>query len=372
MNIDLFCRSKRQKLKVKWQTKFMLSVLFSQMAASLFAPVLAENIQPPSKTVAASSQIDLDMIEKLLHGSGVKGEIHAADLSNRQLVFTYRDPENFFKNEQFVMASSDPAVQEAFSKIHRYDQVLLKGEFFHQDDPSDASPQMHIRVKSIEILKSFEATKAAAEKYQKTTILPDDLRGKTEADFLVHAVPKAGNVLVLEYRDNFVFVVLPDNRYSENLYRNDRVHVRFHLLDHPKKPVHIELDSDTSNGKKPIEVLDSIVAMHGQKWTQEGALVLFPKSPQIIRDVWAIEQKGPDGNSRTYTLVNFEQPDEQKKIDAKLRKWWEAEDNKVVDGRNKLLSKSVKIKVTGTMNVVDPNQANAQMKLNADDIERIR
>jgi hypothetical protein len=146
MNLELFCMSKRQKLQMRWQTKLLLAVLFSQMAANLFVPVLAENIQPPPKTAAAASnQIDLDMIERLLHGSGVKGEIHTADLSNRQLVFTYRDPENFFKNEQFVMASGDPAVQEIFSKIHRYDQVLLKGEFFHQDDPSEASPQMHIR-----------------------------------------------------------------------------------------------------------------------------------------------------------------------------------------------------------------------------------
>jgi hypothetical protein len=49
MNLELACISKRQKLQMRWQTKLLLAVLFSQMTANLFAPVLAENIQPPSK-----------------------------------------------------------------------------------------------------------------------------------------------------------------------------------------------------------------------------------------------------------------------------------------------------------------------------------
>jgi len=353
--------------------RLVFAILLFQIVAGILPAALAQNIEPTNQTAmdSGSATIDLEMIRQRLHGEGVKGEIHAADPANRQFVFTYRDPKNFFVNEQFVMASKDPAVQETFSKMHRHDLVLIKGEFFHEGDGAEASPQMHIKVKSIEILKPFEPAQAAPEKFQKTTKLPNDLLDKTEADFLVHAVPKGGDVLVLEYRDNFVFVAVPDKRFTEKLYRNDRIHLRFHVEKHPKSPTHLELDTDTSKDKKPIEVLDSVVAMHGQKKTQEGALVLFPQSPQIVRDVWAIEQKGPDGNSRTFTLVNFDKPDEQKKIDAKLRQWWDAKDNKFVDGRNKLLSVSVKIRATGIMNVVNPNQANAQMKLNAADIVRI-
>ncbi|MFX7029415.1 hypothetical protein ABTH93_20980, partial [Acinetobacter baumannii] len=78
-----------------------------------------------------------------------------------------------------------------------------------------------------------------------------------------------------------------------------------------------------------------------------------------------IEQKGADGNSRTFTLVNFVAKGEQEKIDSKLKKWWDAVPEGIIDGRNKLVHSKVVIKASGKMNVVDPNQANAQMQLKA-------
>ena len=48
------------------------------------------------------------------------------------------------------------------------------------------------------------------------------------------------------------------------------------------------------------------MAMHGKPAAVEGALVLFPKSPQVIFNVFAVLQELPGGMQRQYTLVNFE------------------------------------------------------------------
>ena len=312
--------------------------------------------------------IDMDQLEKLLKTDGVTGEIHAADPANRQFVFTYRDPKDFFNNIQIGMVSHNKDVLQFFQSMKRHDRVNIKGEFFHKGEFFPESPQPHIEVKSIQMVKSYEAPVAASDKFKKTTELPAELKAKNEANFLVHAVLKQGAFMVLEYKDNFVFVVVPDNKFTKDLYRNDRIKLRYRVQNFPVQPTHLELDIDTSNGKQPIVVLDSVHKLHGQKLTQEGRLVRFPKSPQINRDIWAVEQQSPDGNSRTFTLVNFVKKGEQERIDSKLKKWWDANSGTITDGRNKLYKPDLRIKATGIMNVIDPNQANAQMKLNAKDL----
>ncbi len=307
--------------------------------------------------------VEIDELEQMLKEGGIKGEVHAADLDNRQIVLTYRDPKNFFKNVQIGLVSHKKEVLELFSTLKRHDLLLVQGELFHRGEFFAESPQPHIEVGSIKILKKYQASIKADAKFKKKCQLPPELQDKNEADFLVHAVLKNGAFLVLEYRDNFVFCVCPDNKLSKDLYRNDRIRLRFKLQNFPVKPAHIELDQDGANN--PILLLDSIKAMHGKMHTQEGRLVLFPKSPQIKRDIWAIEEEGPDGNSRTFTLVNFTKAGEQEKIDRKLKSYWDAQNDGIIDGRNKLVHTRVRLRARGRMNVVDPNQANPQMQLNA-------
>lgn len=316
--------------------------------------------------------INMDELEKSLKGEGLTGEIHAADPANRQYVFTYRDPKDFFNNVQIGMLSHKKDVLEFFQSMKRHDRVMIKGELFHTGEFFPPSPQPHIEVKSIQMVKSYDAPVKASDKFQKATPLPDELKGLNEANFLVHAVLKNGAFLVLEYKDNFVFVVVPDPKLCENLYRNDRIHMRYKVQNFPEKPTHLEVDPDTSNGKQPITVLDSIHVLHKKSLTQEGNLVRFPKSPQINRDIWAVEQKSSDGNSRTFTLVNFVKEGEQDKIDAKLKGWWDQCPDKIIDGRNKLYKPSLRIKAKGIMNVIDQNQANAQMKLTANDLQLVK
>ena len=319
--------------------------------------------------LAAAPSIDLEELRKQLKGAGLVGEIHSSDSANRQYVFTYRHPKDFFTNVQIAMVARKDDIRDFFKEMKRHDRVKVKGDFIHQGDILPESPQPHIEVASIEMVKKYESPVPVPEpRFKKTTLLPQELLEKTEADFLVHANVRNGAGLVLEYKDNFVFVTVPDPKLAAHVFRNDRVHARFQRQNFPKQPMHIEL-AQNEPSKPSLVVTDSVRALHGKRFTQRGNLVRFPKSPQINRDIWAVEQKGLDGNSRTFTLVNFTKKGELDRIDARLRAWWDAEPNAVVDGRNKLVNTNVTITATGVMNVVDPNQANAQMRLKASDIK---
>jgi hypothetical protein len=112
-----------------------------------------------------------------------------------------------------------------------------------------------------------------------------------------------------------------------------------------------------------VKVLESITSLHGKPAVIEGALIMFPKSPEIIFNVFAVQQELQSGLKRQYTLVNFEDPAAFAKIREKLQAAWDKHKGETVNGRNKLVSLRIKVKATGTFNEVYPNQANPQILL---------
>jgi hypothetical protein len=74
-----------------------------------------------------------------------------------------------------------------------------------------------------------------------------------------------------------------------------------------------------------------------------------------------------DGIERTYTLVNFEDADAFQAIRDKLAAAWEQRAADAVDGRNKQLNPKVRLRASGTLNVLMPNQANPQILLSGPD-----
>jgi hypothetical protein len=99
---------------------------------------------------------------------------------------------------------------------------------------------------------------------------------------------------------------------------------------------------------------------------------MFPKSPQVIFNVFAVLQELPGGMQRQYTLVNFDSPEKFTAIRTKLQDAWDAGGpDAAKSGRNKLISTKVRVRVTGTFNEIDPNQANAQIVLDSADSVQI-
>lgn len=306
----------------------------------------------------AQSQIDLKEIETKLKGDGVVGWIHGSVKDRSLYVFTFRNPKNFFDSVQFPMVGQNQGIRDQLKKFKRNDQVSIKGEFLEND-----APIPHIQVSEIVLVKALQEPKPLGD-YPYKTEIPKELIGKTEVIARVHAVAEEGKVTVVEIGDQVVPVFADDNRLTKDLYRGDKIRLKYVLQKKPHEPTHVRPNVAVDPN---IEVLDKIVEQHGKKATLDGHLVLFTKSPQINMDVYALQIIDAEGTAIQYTLVNFDDAAVFQKIRDKLEAFWKAHESTAVNGRNKWSNRQIKIRATGTLNVVSPSQANPQIFLEGPD-----
>jgi hypothetical protein len=156
---------------------------------------------------------------------------------------------------------------------------------------------------------------------------------------------------------------------AKDLFRNDKVKLQIVVRDFPPHPTHVSLNLKSNN---PLVVTDRMVDWHGKKGSIEGNLVLFPKSPQVSFNVFALQVPDEQGILREFTLVNFEDAQVFEQIRNKLQSLWDETPVGIENGRNKLIHRGIKLKATGTFNVVEAGQANPQVLLvGPQSIERI-
>jgi hypothetical protein len=300
--------------------------------------------------------VDPQEVEKLLTTSGAEGWIHGAAQPQGLFVFTYRNPTNFFDYLEMSLVATDTDMMRQLQTVGRHDKVRVKGSFLE-----NPSPQKHIKVSSIEILKKYQSS-YETEPYSYSVKIPDDILHIDHATFLIHAVAGEGHILVVEYRDVILPIFVKNADLAKGLYRNDVVQLKFKIREEPESPSHLELDEKAAD---PVHLVDSIHAKNGKPAQVEGALILFPQSPEILFNVFAVQELLPDGLNRQYTLVNFDDPALFKQIRDALQKAWDKYPGPVGyrNGRNKLVSTKIRVKATGTFNEVDPGQANPQILL---------
>lgn len=291
--------------------------------------------------------------ERELAGQGAEGEIHGAYPELELYVFTYRNPKDFFDFIEVSMISPNEQISAALAGLRRHDRVRIKGELM-----DNRSPQPHVELSSLEVVKKHES-KPEVPAYDHDARIPDDLRDKDNELFLVHAVHAGGKILVVEHKDIVLPVYVRRPQFTAKLARNDVVRLWFEIRAEPEKPVHLQL----RDVERPVEVVESVMALHGRPALVEGPLVLFPQSPQVRFNVFAVLQKLPGGLQRQYTLANFEKQETFDQIREKLQKAWDSAPDAAVSGRNKLISTKVKVRARGKFNEVDPNQANVQIVL---------
>lgn len=300
------------------------------------------------------ADIDYAAIEKDLTGKGLEGWVHGSSEKMNQFVLTYRTPGNFFEHTEFPLVGESPDKLDLLKKLVRHDHVRVRGTFI-----TNGAPIKHISVKEIDVLEKFSAPEGVKE-YHYQAEIPKDLEGKDELIAKVHAVAAEGAVLVVEYKDAVIPIPVMKPELTKNLFRNDKLKIKYFIKKRPGSPTHIGLNPLV---KDPITVLESVVQLHGKPAELEGELVMFPKSPQVIFNVFALHQTDADGVDREYTLINFDDPDLFKALREKLQKAWDAQPEGVVNARNKLINTGVRIRAKGTFNVVDPGQANTQILL---------
>ncbi len=312
-------------------------------------------------SASCAHAIDFKEIEQKLATTGAEGEVHGSAVGQGLFVFTYRNPTDFFDYVEMSLVSYEPAVTTQLGTLNRHDRIRVKGSFL-----KNPSPQKHIKVTSLDVIKKY-STAYPSSSYSYEARLPDELLNQDSADFIVHAVHSDGHVLVVEYKDAVLPIFVQNGALTEKLYRGDIVKLSIGIQTDPDRPMHLKLNE---TAPQPVQVLEAIKDKHGKKGSIEGALVLFPKSPIVKFNIFAVLEELQSGLKRQYTLVNFEDPALFTKIREALQKAWDRHPTAYVNGRNKLISTRVRVKATGIFNEVDPNQANPQILLNSlDSIE---
>lgn len=291
-------------------------------------------------------------LEQQLNGAGLVGWVHGASTDQGLYVFTYRNPNDFFDYIQMSLITGDPAIQAQLSHLTRNDKVKVQGHYL-----VNPSPQKHIQVTGLQMVKPYQNPYSPAP-YAHEARLPEDLLSLTEATFLVHAVGGNGHILVTEYKDSICPIFVKSATLAQGLYRGDLVKLKFKVQEVPSQPVHLSLDEAAP---QPITVLEAIKDKNGHTASFEGALVLFPKSPEIIFNVFAVQEELVAGLKRQYTIVNMDSPTVFTQIRQALQAAWDAPRNTFINGRNKLVSQKIRVRVSGTFNEVDPSQANPQI-----------
>lgn len=333
----------------------------SGIRASLNALVLCFGVLLSS--CATFAEIPISEIEEKLATTGLEVWVHGAVPSHGLYVVSYRRPDNFFVFLDLSIYADSPQAKAALESSKRHDRVKVWGKL---DNGKTSQP--HIAAETITLMERFTGLDPYPP-YQREVTIPNALNGKTSFIGKVHALFNDGEILVVEYQDAVlpVFVKAPLRRFTKDLYRGDKVELQFTIQKGPRKPTHLNLNGGAAD---PLKVLKSAHKEHGQMQVREGQLVMFPKSPQVQFNVFALRQDIGDGVMLEYTLVNFENPELFKQIRMKLQAAWDKKTDSIRNGRNKLINPQIRVRAKGMINVVDPNQANPQVLLESlDDIE---
>ena len=322
------------------------------------------------KTTFPASDKDGNTLAEVIAAAekqGVYGLIHGADHERRMYVLSWSHPKNFFNRYNLVMAPNSRELAAQFKTLNRGDRIFVQG------DVRLNKGQGHILVNKMDIKKRYvpKADHSAGE-FTRMTKLPGDLATKTREVFYVHATHGDNSLLVLEHGDTMVPMIVKKTDLVKDIYRGDYVELAFKIdesSDNPYRPNHLTLDH---NADRPVRVLDAVLDLHDKEISLEGRLVMFPKSPTINRNIFAIEVPYIGKPARYFTILpsSFE-GDNFKNLLAKLQSHWDANPQKIFKGRNKYIHLELECKAKGKGNVVSPNQANPQIFTKIDDLHII-
>ena len=339
--------------------QIILSILFG-----IFLVTSLSVFSSPAKSCSyhdkAYEGLELPQLSQELENTGLIGRIHGAASNAKLFVLSVREPTNFFNHREFSLLASDDRTLSTLSQLNRHDLVCIQGNFI-----ANASPQKHIRVKSMEVLESWSKPEDLPP-YERASGIPEELINQTQFTGKVHAIGEAGQVLVVEYQESLFPIFAQATEYTKGLYRGDIIRLSYKIQQRPKEPIHLELDLQA---EQPIEVIDAIVDWHQQRKTLAGKLVKFPQSPQLKFDVYAIEVE-TKGIQRTFTLINFNNVNEFQRIRKKLASIWDRNLETAISGRNMQINPNLIIEASGKLNIVSPEQANPQILL--DSVEDIQ
>lgn len=303
------------------------------------------NVPPPGGLEPAD-------IAQALKEQGLVGWVHGRSGEGGHLVFTVRSPDDFFRSVEMTLIGTDPASVLALESAGRHDQLCVTGQI-----AAFGGDQLHVLANAVVIKQPFDDGQDASglPPYEHTSPPVSELPEAGEITARVHAVDPSR--LVVEWGDRIVPVVVNPADLPGGLYRGDRVLLRYVRRDVPGRPPHLELDTRFA---EPCEVVDRVAERHGQGIELVGVLALFPKSPQITRNIFALQVE-EQSFLTNYTLVNFDNPELFQAIQEALQNLWTAAPNGRQRGRNNYVNPTIRLRVRGTLHIPSPAQANPQV-----------
>jgi hypothetical protein len=295
------------------------------------------------------------MTQELESPEGLRLRVHGVNNEAKLYVGAYIY-ETIFNEIQVSLLSRERPVRDALITLGRHDVIRVWGRVLNFD-----APQPHLALSRLVVEEKYQFPGGEHRPDVDWDKVTQELQGRSEALMLVHTVQMDGQLLVVEFKDQiFPIFTREFQAQAKNLSRQDIIRIRYELQESPEKPIHLVLKGDAQG--QAIDVVDSINTQHGKTMSFEGNLVMFPQSPIVKFNVFAIKVALENDMHRTYTLINFEDPEFFAQIRAKLQAAWDAGDESCVkNDRNKLLSTCVRVRATGFINHVDPNQANPQI-----------
>jgi hypothetical protein len=315
------------------------------------------NVGPP---------VSLEELGRRAQKDGLKGTMHGVNSRLGEYVFTWWDPRSFFMFVNMSAVPATPAVDQQLAALERHQEVALHGQLV-----MNPSSQPHLRVDRVEPGKKWTPGVTVTEERKKPADVAKELRRKKHVTALVHAIAEDGGMLAIEWGDEVLPVQVPPDpsirQTVRGLYRGDRIRFRSRIAERPERPLHLAIIPESDGGEPPLRVLDALHDLHNQIRTVEGALVLFPRSPVLQRSIWGVEERGPNGLNRYFTIFNFDNAADQKEIDRKLQAAWDSKGG-VRDARNKYIHVKARVRVTGKVNNPAPNQANPTLVTTADQV----
>lgn len=332
--------------------------MFLVFTLSFFSPAQALEMNDPALYKKFEAE--------LKSPNGVTIEVHGSDPQNGLVVIGYR-PDNFFESIIISMVAdylspNYKSVQAQLLTLKRHDIIRVKGE----TSTAVVSYQNHFMVNEITVLEKFTSPYDTGETYQHGTDLAQVLKGKNSLIVKVHASLLGGKVFVVEYGDANIPVVVANEALTKDLYRGDKIEIQFDVKTSPHIPMHLALHSDA----KAVRMISRIADEHNKPISRCGELVLFPKSPQVKFNVFALKYDIGDGLFRLYTLINFEDMVLFQAIRDKAQAVWDGNMKTSVLGRNYYINAKIKICASGTGNMIVPTQANPQILIDKiDDIK---
>ena len=305
--------------------------------------------------------IDLEKMLSELRTTGIEIEVHGIDTELKRYVGTYRG-KDFFDYQHFALISENVEIRNSIKSLKRHDVIWVKG-----DIESLRRPFLHIDIAEMRVVRSHIG---GVDGHEHGVVLPEELRDKDTAIVKVHARSDDGRMLVTDFKNAILPIVVPREHAQQvsQIGRGDLIQIKFVIREEPAfpAPVHLEISREPS----AITVLESMAQLHGTSVEYEGDLIMFPKSPQVKFNVFALQRDlGGVNGFREYTVINFEDPELFLKIRDHLQTVWDQSPIEATNDRNKLLKRGLRLKIKGVFNFVDPSQANPQ--LTVDSIEDI-